>query len=157
MNRRVLLRSSLGCLTIGLVAAAGPARAQAPGRTPPPDKPFADHLIALQLSDADPKRQRLVLSVANNLVTAYGPDQIAIEVVAFGPGVELLFDTAEHRAQVDSLIAQGVRFDICGNTLDTIQRETGMRPAINPRAVEVQVGVGHLLTLSERGYTLVRP
>jgi intracellular sulfur oxidation DsrE/DsrF family protein len=54
-------------------------------------------------------------------------------------------------------VTQGVRFDVCGNTLDTIERETGKRPMINPRAIEVQVGVGHLLTLSESGYTVVRP
>ena len=156
MHRRNLLRLSLAVLA---AAAVAPSRAQAPRgeHTPPADKPFAEHLIALQLSDSDPKKQRLVLSVANNLVSAYGPDKIAVEIVAFGPGVELLFDAGEHRAQVDSLISQGVRFDVCGNTLDTIERDTGKRPATNPRAVEVQVGVGQLLALSESGYTIVRP
>ena len=31
------------------------------------------------------------------------------------------------------------------------------RPKINPHAIEVQVGVGQLLTLSEGGYTVIRP
>jgi intracellular sulfur oxidation DsrE/DsrF family protein len=122
-----------------------------------PDKPFAEHFIALQLSDSDPKKERLVLSVASNLLKAYGPDKVAVEVVTFGPGIDLLRDTNEHRALVDSLVAQGVRFSVCGNTLDTIERDTGKRPAINPHAVEVQVGVGHLLDLTERGFTIVRP
>ncbi|CKY39926.1 Uncharacterized conserved protein [Mycobacterium tuberculosis] len=78
-------------------------------------------------------------------------------MVAFGPGIDLLRDTSENRQLVDSLITQGVRFDVCGNTLDTIEHETGQRPKINPHAIEVQVGVGHLLTLSEGGYTIVRP
>ncbi|MDB5547617.1 MAG: hypothetical protein JWP21_1064, partial [Tardiphaga sp.] len=60
-------------------------------------------------------------------------------------------------AMVDSLVTQGIRFDVCGNTLDTIERETGSRPKLNPHAVEVQVGVGQLLSLSEDGYTIVRP
>jgi hypothetical protein len=46
---------------------------------------------------------------------------------------------------------------VCGNTLDTIERETGKRPAVNPNAIEVKVGVGYLLTLAEKGYTIVRP
>jgi intracellular sulfur oxidation DsrE/DsrF family protein len=54
-------------------------------------------------------------------------------------------------------VTQGVRFSVCGNTLDTIERETGKRPKINPHAVEVQAGVERLLTLSEGGYTIVRP
>ena len=37
------------------------------------DKPFAEHKIVLQLSDADAKKQALVLSVANNLLKAYDP------------------------------------------------------------------------------------
>lgn len=122
-----------------------------------PDKPFAEHFIALQLSDSDAKKERLVLSVASNLLKAYGPDKVAVEVVTFGPGIDLLRDANEHRALVDSLVTQGVRFSVCGNTLDSIARETGKRPAINPLAVEVKVGVGHLLDLTERGFTIVRP
>jgi hypothetical protein len=161
MNRRELLHS---IAFVALVSAICPAGAQTQGveRTPasvkpPGDKPFAEHFIALQLSDSDPKRERLVLSVASNLQKAYGQDKIAIEVVTFGPGIDLLRDTNENRQLVDSLVTQGVRFDVCGNTLDTIERETGQRPKINPHAIEVQVGVGQLLTLSESGYTVVRP
>ena len=69
-----------------------------------------------------------MLSVASNLIKEYGPDNIAVEVVAFGPGITLLTDTSEFRALVDSLVTQGIRFDVCGNTLDTIERETGSRP-----------------------------
>lgn len=131
-----------------------PVRAQA---DLPADKPFAEHRIALQLSDKDQKKQSEVLNVANNLLKAYGPDSVAVEVVAFGPGIDLLRAENVNRARVDSLVAQGVRFNICGNTLDTIERETGKRPAVNPNAVEVKVGVGYLLTLAEKGYTIVRP
>ena len=71
--------------------------------------------------------------------------------------VDLLRVAYEDRALVDSLVTQGVRFSVCGNTLDTIEHETGQRPKINPHAIEVQVGVGQLLTLSEGGYTVIRP
>jgi uncharacterized protein len=126
-------------------------------RMPLQDKPFAEHKIVLQLSDADAKKQALVLSVANNLLKAYDPDKVAIEVVAFGPGIDLLLSANDHRKQVESLIAQGVRFDICLNTVDTIERETGRRPDFIPSATPVQVGVGQILFLTENGYTLVRP
>ena len=124
---------------------------------PLPDKPFAEHRIVLQLSDNDPKKEGLVLSVANNLIKAYDPDKIAVEVVAFGPGIDLLRVENANRARVESLIAQGVKFDVCQNTLDTIERETGKRPAVIPKAIPVQVGVGQILSLTENGYTLVRP
>jgi intracellular sulfur oxidation DsrE/DsrF family protein len=153
-----MMRSqTLSAMLLALLAWAAvmpPAFAQ---QVPLLDKPFAEHKIVLQLSDGDGRKQALVLSVANNLLKAYDPDKVAIEVVAFGPGIDLLFTDNERRKQVESLIAQGVRFDICLNTVDTIERETGKRPDFIPAATPVQVGVGQILFLSESGYTLVRP
>ena len=123
----------------------------------PADKPFAEHRLVLQLSDREPQKQALVLSVASNLSKFYDPDKVAIEVVAFGPGIDLLLTGNDHRKQVESLIAQGVRFDVCLNTVDTIARETGKRPDFIAKATPVQVGVGQILFLTENGYTLVRP
>jgi intracellular sulfur oxidation DsrE/DsrF family protein len=130
------------------------ARAQ---QVPLQDKPFAEHKIVLQLSDSDPKKQGLVISIANNLLKFYDPDKVAIEVVAFGPGIDLLRPGNSNRARVESLVAQGVRFDICLNTVDTIERESGKRPEFIAVATPVQVGVGHILSLTENGFTLVRP
>jgi hypothetical protein len=130
------------------------ARAQ---QVPLQDKPFAEHKVVLQLSDNDPKKQGLVISVVNNLLKAYDPDKIAIEVVAFGPGIDLLRPENPDRKRVESLVAQGVRFDICLNTVDTLERETGKRPDYIAAATPVQVGVAQILFLTENGYTLVRP
>ena len=135
--------------TIPSIARAEPA--------PLPDKPFAEHRIVLQLSDNDPKKQALVISVAYNLLKLYDPDKVAIEVVAFGPGIDLLRTSNDNRKLIESLVAQGVRFDVCLNTVDSIERETGKRPEIISAAIPVQVGVGQILSLTENGYTLVRP
>ena len=136
------------------VAAATVACAQ---QVPLQDKPFAEHRIVLQLSDNDLRKQGLVISVANNLLKFYDPDKVAIEVVAFGPGIDLLRPDNANRKMVESLVAQGVRVDICLNTVDTIERETGKRPDYISVATPVQVGVGQILLLTENGYTLVRP
>jgi uncharacterized protein len=123
----------------------------------PADKPFAEHHLVLQLSDDDAKKQALVISVANNLLKFYGPDKIAIEVVTFGPGIALLHADNPNRAYVDSLISQGVQFDVCMNTVETIERETGHRVPLNPKAKQVEAGVAQILALTEKGYTLIRP
>jgi intracellular sulfur oxidation DsrE/DsrF family protein len=144
----------LGLILAVAFALGAPARAQQAALQ---DKPFAEHKIVLQLSDNDLKRQALVISVAYNLLKFYDPDKVAIEVVAFGPGIDLLRTDNANRKLVESLIAQGVRFDVCLNTVDTVERETGKRPEIIPGATPVQVGVGQILLLTENGYTLVRP
>ena len=144
------------CTLLAVLTAAAilPARARQP---PPIDKPFAEHKIALQLSDKDASKEALVVSVAYNLLKDYGPDKVAIEVVTFGPGIDLLSPDNAKRKLVESLIAQGVRFDICLNTGETIARETGNRPKFIRDATPVQYGVGRILFLTENGYTLVRP
>ena len=154
--RRSAVRALGAAVIAALVAATVPPQARAQ-QAPLPDKPFAEHRIALQLSDNDPKKQSLVISIANNLLKFYDPDKVAIEVVAFGPGIELLRPDNGNRKLVESLVAQGVRFDVCLNTVDSIERETGHRPDIIPIATPVQVGVGQILSLTENGYTLVRP
>jgi uncharacterized protein len=142
-------------MTAIVLATVAPSASAEPA--PLPDKPFAEHRIVLQLSDNDSKKQSLVISVAYNLLKLYDPDKVAIEVVAFGPGIDLLFPDNSNRKRIESLVAQGVKFDICLNTVDTIERETGKRPQYIPAATPVQVGVGQILSLTENGYTLVRP
>jgi intracellular sulfur oxidation DsrE/DsrF family protein len=137
-----------------ITAVATPARAQ---QAPLQDKPFAEHKVVLQLSDDDVKKQRLVLSVASNLMKFYDPDKVAVEIVAFGPGIDLLKPENPSRKMVESLVAQGARVDICLNTLDTLERDTGKRPEFIAAATPVQVGVAQIMLLTENGYTLVRP
>ncbi|WP_407149953.1 hypothetical protein [Bradyrhizobium sp. ORS 86] len=152
----MMRRAITTMLCLALIALAAPV-VHAQQEPPLQDKPFAEHKIVLQLSDNDPKKQGLVISVANNLMKRYDPDKIAIEIVAFGPGIDLLRPDNPNRKLVESLVAQGVRVDICLNTVDTIERETGKRPDYLPVATPVQVGVAQILRLTENGYTLVRP
>ncbi|MFB9266346.1 hypothetical protein ACFFWD_24860 [Bradyrhizobium erythrophlei] len=137
-----------------LIALAAPATAQL---APLQDKPFAEHKVVLQLSDNDPRKQGLVISVASNLMKHYDPDKVAVEIVAFGPGIELLKPDNPNRKLIESLVAQGARVDICLNTVDTIERDTSKRPDYIAAATPVQVGVAQILLLTENGYTLVRP
>ncbi|HEX7390164.1 MAG TPA: hypothetical protein VF286_08625 [Acidiphilium sp.] len=145
MRRRAAL---FGLLTAGVAVSAGSARAG--------QNPFATHKLVLQLSDASIEKQRLIISTANTFLKVY-PDTAAIVVVTFGPGVSLLYANSPERIAVDSLIAQGVEFDVCMNTINTIRRRTGHTPELNPRAHPVPYGVPRILDLVGQGYVLVRP
>jgi intracellular sulfur oxidation DsrE/DsrF family protein len=148
---------------LGALAAFGLlAVTQAPGaveRSPLPDeKPFAEVHVVLQLSDGDAQHQAHVLNVAGNLIAHYGsPDLIDIEIVAFGPGIALLYEGNDNAARISSLAESGVRFIGCMNTVETIARQTGKHPKLNPLTIPVQAGVAHLIDRSGQGYTLIRP
>lgn len=121
-------------------------------------KPFAEARVILQLSDADERKQNLVLDVANNLIKHYGgPDMIDIEIIAFAQGIELLFADSPRGERIDSLVVSGVRFVACKNTVDTLERVTGKRPVLTEHAIPVQTGVAHIVQRTGEGFTLVRP
>lgn len=122
------------------------------------DKPFAEAFIVLQVSDSDPEVQARVVNVANNLVKHYGgPDMVDIEVVAFGPGLSLLFPGNAQEERIRSLLASDVRFTGCLNTLSSIERATGKRPDVIPEAGMVQTGVAHIVERATQGYVVIRP
>jgi len=123
------------------------------------DKPFADVHVIMQVSQAEAPRQRLVLDIANNLTKHYGGQDAAdLEVIAFGPGVQLLLAADNPNAtRIASLMEHGVRFYVCGNTLDTMERNSGVRPAVLNGVVTVQTGVAFMLEEIARGYTHIHP
>lgn len=113
--------------------------------------------IVLQISDSDPEKQTLVLNVANNLVKAYGPGNVKLEVVAFGPGLVLLFEDNANKNRVQSLVASDVRFSACQNTVKAMTVALGHAPKLTKNAVPVEAGIVRIVDLTAQGYTLVRP
>ncbi len=142
----------LAAIVVLSLAASVQALAQAPG-----EAAFVEHRLTLQLSDAGQDKQSQVLNVANNVLKVYGPDKVAIDVVAFGPGVDLLRLGNKNAERISSLVVQGVRFDVCMNTVSTIERETGKPYPLNPLAHPVDAGIVRIMTLAEHGYITVRP
>jgi len=122
-------------------------------------KPFAEKHVILQVSDADPEKYTAVLDIANNLIKHYnGPDFIDIEIIAFGKGVEMYYSQANaNQVRISSLIDNGVKFYVCLNTIDSIQRKTGVRPDLIEGVVGVQTGVAFMLEEITNGYTHIHP
>ena len=122
------------------------------------DKPFAEARIVLQLADGDAATQARVLNVANNLIKHYGgPDFVDIEIVAYGPGLSLLFPGNENAERISSLVANDVRFVGCLNTVASIERRTGKRPELIPITIPVQTGVAQLVERAQQGFVVIRP
>ncbi len=122
------------------------------------DKPFAEKKIVLQISDPNPFKQTLVLNVASNLIKEYGADKVQIEIVAFGPGVRLLFAENANKARIKSLSESAeVEFHACSNTIKNMAKKLGHTPEINPIAANNGPGVVRILDLIDQGYVLIKP
>ena len=122
------------------------------------DKPFAEKKIVLQISDPNPFKQTLVLNVANNLLKEYGQDKVAIEIVAFGPGLRLMFADNANKGRIQGLVSSGVELSACANTKKNMAKKLGYMPKLNKHANSDIPGVVRIVKLvTEQGYTLVKP
>ncbi len=120
-------------------------------------KPFAEERIVLQISDPNPFKQTIVLNVANNLIKHYGQDKVDIEIVAFGPGLRLLFKENANAGRIKGLSSSGVTFSACKNTIAGMSKKLGHAPELNSNAVPVSAGVVRIIDLQNKGYKLIKP
>ena len=121
------------------------------------EKPFAEKKVVLQISDNDPSKQTLVLNVASNLIKAYGPDKVDVEIVAFGPGLRLMFNDNHNKGRISGLVDNGVRFAACNNTMKKMSKKLGHEPEMNTNATIVPAGVVRIIDLVSDGYVMVKP
>jgi intracellular sulfur oxidation DsrE/DsrF family protein len=115
------------------------------------------HKVVIQVSHPDPAEHTIALNMASNLQKLYGIDNIAVEVVAFGRGLEILTPKSAEAARVKSMVLQDVRFSACANTMDKIERKTGKRPVLTEGVEIVRAGVGRIMELQEQGYAYAAP
>ena len=118
---------------------------------------FAEYKYVLQISDMDPSKQELVLNNAANLLDAYPPGAVTVEIVAYGPGLRLLFDKNANAKRIDSLSQSGVTFSACNNTLQAMSKQLGYQPKLNPDAKLVPGGVVRIGELEKQGYIYIKP
>ena len=113
--------------------------------------------LVIQVSTNDPGKQHLALSNVYNLQKYYGIDNIEIEVVAYGPGISLLYPEGKEAARVRSLMAQDVVFTGCQNTLDTIKASNGKEPQLIDDVEIVRAGVARIIQLQDQGFKYLYP
>jgi uncharacterized protein len=121
------------------------------------EKSMAEHKLVIQVSTDDEKTQALALNNAVNLQKEYGPENIDIEIVAYGPGLSIMTDPNQLKDRVASLAKQDIHFSACGNTMSSIKAKTGKEPKLVDGVKIVPAGVKRIIELQEQGYSYIRP
>ena len=141
MNRRSILT------LLGLGAAAAPALAQQ-------KKSAAKQRVVFQVSDNDPARWQLALNNARNVQTDLGKDKVQIEIVAYGPGIEMLKAESKAASGLAGALDSSVGLIACENTMHN-QKVT--RDDMYAGISYVQAGVTHLMKRQQEGWAYIRP
>lgn len=115
-----------------------------------------DNKVVLQISDDTVKKQVLVLNVADNLVNHYG-EGLELEIVAFGPGLNLFSANTANSQRLDKLYSSGVKLSACQNTAAKMSQLRGKDIALHQHVDFVNGGVARIVELVAQGYILIRP
>ena len=122
------------------------------------------HRIAIQIDQNDPALMNLVLNNVSNLTEYYNSkgEDVQIEVVAYGPGLNMLReDKSPVKDRIKSIkqtsFPSTVNFLACGNTKTGMEKAEGRPVQIIPQASIVPAGVVRLSELQEQGWSYIRP
>jgi hypothetical protein len=118
---------------------------------------LAKRRIVLQVSQDDPKIWELALNNAQNLMKYFGAENVQIVVVAYGPGLRMLFAQSPVAKRIQSLDHEGLEFDACNNTLEGMTKALGHRPELAPESVVVPSGVVRITQLETHGFSYIKP
>jgi intracellular sulfur oxidation DsrE/DsrF family protein len=141
MDRRSILT------LLGLGAAAAPALAQQ-------KKSAAKHRVIFQVSDNDPARWQLALNNARNVQTDLGKQNVQIEIVAYGPGIEMMKAESKVAGGLAGALDTSVGLIACENTM---QNNKVSRDDMYAGIGFVQAGVTHLMKRQKEGWAYIRP
>jgi len=120
------------------------------------------HHVAIHVDQNDPAVMNMALNNAANVNAYYESqgDTVVIELVAYGPGLNMLIpgkSPVETRVSAMSLELPNLTFAACGNTLKKMSEKAGKDVAVMSEAHVVPSGVVRLIELQEEGYSYVRP
>lgn len=120
------------------------------------------HRVVFHLDESDPARMNLVLNNAANVTKFYQneAEEVAIEIVAYGPGLMML---REDKSPVKERITNftqnfdNVSFKACQNTHTKMSKKAGKDVKLLSSAEMVSSGVIHLIQRQEEGWSYIRP
>jgi uncharacterized protein len=122
----------------------------------------AKHKLAIQVNQNDKAVMDLALNNARNVIDYYTAkgETVAIEIVAYGPGLHMLrADTSPVKERIApiALESPNVAFIACGNTQANQSKAEGKPVALVNEAKVVPSGVVRLMELQKQGYAYIRP
>jgi intracellular sulfur oxidation DsrE/DsrF family protein len=139
-RRRVLL-----AVCMMLVAGLAPAlRGQSNGKS---------HKVVFGVTSGDVADWNLVMGNARNLISGVKPDPIEVEVVAFGPGINMIKLDSAVAEDIAKLQEQGVKFMACGNAMRAHKLE--MKDLL-PGMIQVPAGIVEVVEKQEAGWIYIK-
>jgi len=152
-NAAALTAAIAVCLTLAFPV-SGRAAADAVQPKATPANASQKQKLVVQVSDSDPKKWNLALNNMKNVQDALGKDKVEIELVAYGPGIDMLKLESAAGNRINDAVASGVKLVACETTMDAQKlTKADMLKSIS----YVPAGVIELMQKQQQGYAYIRP
>jgi intracellular sulfur oxidation DsrE/DsrF family protein len=111
--------------------------------------------IVFSVTEGDEHALDHILSVANNVLKFYGPENVQMKIIAYSQGLKLLYKKNRKTAvRVDALMQYDVEFVACGNTMRTLHvKKEDLVDGIEI----VTAGVVELIESVKKGWIYIKP
>jgi len=110
--------------------------------------------MVIQVSDNDVGKWNLALNNAKNIQKDVGKANVDLEIVAYGPGINMLKAESEVGNRINEVVEAGIQVVACQNTMrnqklnkDDMLSSIGYVPA----------GVVEIMRKQQQGYAYLRP
>lgn len=110
--------------------------------------------VVIQMSDNDPAKWNLALNNARNVQQELGPDNVSVEIVAYGPGLNMLKFESEVGSRLAEAEKSGIAVVACGNTMKAMKlTDKDLYAGVKV----VPAGVIEIMKKQKQGWAYVRP
>lgn len=108
----------------------------------------------IQVSDNDPAKWNLALNNAQNMQEALGKDKVTIEIVAYGPGLNMLKADSKVAARLNAALDSNVELAACATTMKKMKVT---KADLVGGATVVPGGVIEIMKRQSEGWSYIRP
>jgi intracellular sulfur oxidation DsrE/DsrF family protein len=142
MSKRSLFLAGAGALLAAVLPVAALAQAQQ-----------VRNRALFQVTDNDPARWNMILNNMVNLREGVGSESVEIELVAYGPGINMLKADSPVKHRIADALKSGVKVDACQHTM----RGMKLTPAdMLPEIDYVPSGVVEVMKKQQQGWAYIR-
>ena len=110
--------------------------------------------VVIQVSDADQGKWNLALNNAKNIQTDLGAANVDIEIVTYGPGIDMLKLDSPLGGRIGEATTAGVKVIACENTM---RGQKLTRADMLNGISYVPAGVVELMSRQQQGWAYIRP
>lgn len=110
--------------------------------------------LVIQISENNPAIWNLALNNAKNVQQEMGKDNIDIEFVAYGPGINMFKFDSEVGNRLDEAAKNGIAFRACGNTMKA-QKLT--EKDLHSGVKVVKAGILEIMAKQKEGWAYIKP